>query len=167
MPAYEATLEADYAKIVDFLNSQPPDSIWNKCFQGVITERTVEWIKFFKEQRLDWHIFYVEDQRGKVRALGTLEKRELSSNEPKMVTNVILLMDEEDVAKNYEFAFELLIYMAKWCIERECYVAEFVLRDVDVPFLHKESTTVLRKLGERFGHEIYLCQVDVKKFVGR
>jgi len=165
MPVYEAISDEDYAKIVNFLNALPPDSIWNKCFRGIIVERTVEWIKFWKEQKPYWHIFYVEDEKGKFKALGSLEERGLNPNEPKIVTNVMVVMDETDIAKNYGDVFELLKYMAKWCVEREIFVAEFVIRDVDLPFMHKASTTVTRELGERSGHKLYLCRVELNKFL--
>jgi len=166
MPVYEARTDADFKKIVEFINSQPEDSIWNRCFRGVVRERKVEWLKFFKQQRPDWHIFYIENRRGEIQALETLEERGLAPNEPKMVTNVILFMKEEHCGKRYDFALELIREVGKWCIKQGYNTAEIVLRDFDLPFVPPECVINQREGREVSGHKIFLYQVDIQKFLG-
>lgn len=166
MVIYEATDREAYEKLAEFLQSQPQDALWVKCFRGVINKYTADWIEHLKKCQPWLHLFYVEDEKGNIRAIEVLQERgpKWHPLEPKMVTNIILLMDEKDVnKKTYRFAFELLRSTAKWCLENELSKAEIILRDIDIPVVPK-CVKVLRKFQERADHKIYFCEADIQKF---
>lgn len=165
MVVYEATKKKDYKKIANFMQSQPSDSVWLRCFmRGRIRKKTVEFLEFVKKQISELRIFYIEDEKGNVRAVEILETRGALPKEPKIVTNVVTLPDEEPDARLFQL--ELMREVAERCLKEGYHTAEFVIREMDLPYLHPDAEIVR---DFQFPFDVgkgYLCRIDLKKFLG-
>lgn len=166
MTVYEATKEKHYDKVADFVNSQPDDSVWWQCFtKGKKWDK--DFVKWIKKQRETLQIFACEDNDGNIRAIEFCETRGKHPKEPKIITNAIVLMDENDL-ENEERTYmaELLIEAAETHINKGYNIAEMLIRDIDLPYLHPDAE-IVKESDLPFGAgKVYLIRIDLKKFLG-
>jgi len=68
MTVYEATTMRDYKLIEEFLTSEPVEATVHVCWMA-FGGKTAEWIKKMKEELPELHIYYVLDEKKKMRVV--------------------------------------------------------------------------------------------------
>jgi len=116
MTVYEATSMRDYRKIALFIADQEERYPDNPCFLSWRVghpESTAEFIKHCKETRENYMIFWVEDERGNVRALQSIEVHDIDAKN-QVCTYVFALIHYEDLLNNNrDYYTQMIIWMVK------------------------------------------------------
>jgi len=120
MTVYEATTREHYEKIAKFILQQPEDSMpficWQQGFKG--KGHLPEFIEILKKQKPYLHILWSEDDAGEVRAVISLEIREIPNPLPwqgeRLATMAFICVSNEDFENdNTQYHDELLDFLIR------------------------------------------------------
>lgn len=111
MSVYEATTKADFQKVVRFLQRQPRGSLSLRCWKVRFSQVTESFLRQMKQRNLRLKMFYIQDGKGRVRAVFSYEQRgpDFNPKEPKIVTFAFTCIDHEDVAVNNRAYYNRLV----------------------------------------------------------